>query len=467
LARLRLRSSASRRAPLLRCAVVLALLAASVGCGPDRTSGPDGHGTTRGPNVLLVTLDTTRVDHLGCYGYPRETTPNLDGLAQESILYTRAYSTSSWTLPAHASLFTGKITYSHGARYDPEGPLVLTDATDRHTETFQQYRARGLSPDERTLAGLLAQAGWHTGAVVAGPWLERTFGLATGFRDYDDSGIDPMRGRRAVEVTDRAIAWLERADRPFFLFLNYYDPHGPYDPPATYRELFLPPVSRRGGLTGAAVVRALYDAEIRYMDDELGRLFDHLRAAGLWEETWIVVLADHGELLGEHGLNGHGLDLYEGEIHVPLLVKAPGPSRAGTRVESLIQVTDVLPMLFQAMGLSPPADIQGVHPRGPDGPVVAELYPLAVTRGQGVLRALVDTRYKFLWNERGTYRLYDLEEAPGEERSSLARHPERARAMQTQLESFLARLPHPGAVGPDVQVDEATRRALEHLGYLE
>jgi arylsulfatase len=155
-----------------------------------------------------MTLDTTRADHLGVYGYERPTSPNLDELAAHAEVYEKAYSTSSWTLPAHASLFTGRYPRSHGMRHDPAGELVLADAIDAP----EGIRARGLSDEALTLAEILQAAGYRTGAVVAGPWLHRSFGLSRGFLHYDDEAVHSAR--RAAEVTDGALRWLGQGDLP-------------------------------------------------------------------------------------------------------------------------------------------------------------------------------------------------------------------------------------------------------------
>ncbi len=456
------RSPARPAAKAAACAAVLAALVLLVpGCGGERSASP-ADSLRDHAHVLLVTLDTTRPDRLGVYGHDRDTSPHLDRLAKDATVYTRAYSTSSWTLPAHASLFTGKITYAHGARYDPEGPLILAEAIDGIEEVLTQYRARGLAPDQATLAGRLREAGFATGGFVAGPWLERIFGLDSGFDHWDDEDIDEANGRPAVDVTDRALAWLARQSGPTLTFLNYFDPHAPYVPPERFvRELF--------GDREPADARDLYDAEIRSMDHHFGRVLDFLREHGLYERTWIVVTADHGELFGEHGLKVHGRGLWEQEIHVPLIVKAPaGEGAPGTRDDTVVQVTDVMPMLLEGLGLPLPEGIQGRAERAGE-PVVAELHPLPLRGDPGDLRALVGDRYKLLWRERGAHQLFDLEADPGEANNRAFREPEVARALRADLDAFLATVPQPerSSEGPGVRVDDQTRRALEGLGYLE
>lgn len=196
-------------------ALLVPLLALAVaGC-----SGPDG------PSILLVTLDTTRADHLSGYGYPKPTSPRLDLLAEDGTRYTRAYAVTSWTLPSHASLFTGKFPSAHGAKYDANGNLKLSQGIGG---PWEAYRAQGLSYEETTLADILAQQGYATGAVVAGPWLKRTFGLSKGFEVYDDANFvdsadrGQLAGRPGEDVSRAAIEFIDdNAGDPFFLFLNY------------------------------------------------------------------------------------------------------------------------------------------------------------------------------------------------------------------------------------------------------
>jgi arylsulfatase A-like enzyme len=418
------------------------------------------------PNVVLITLDTTRADHLGCYGYERETSPNVDRLAEASIVYTKMISTSSWTLPAHATLFTGKFTSSHGARYHPEGPLLLSDAIGG---PWSIYRARGLGEEERTLAQVLKEAGYATGAVVGGPWMKRIFGLDRGFEFYDDGQVSTLQGALAEQVTDSALGWLEGSDdREFFLFVNYYDPHVPYLPPPEFQRAFLPDsrpiVGRRPSLED---FRDLYDAEILYMDRELGRLLDGLRERDLYDSSWIIVTADHGELFGENGRLGHGHTLFEGEIRIPLIVKPPAGRWKPGRSDELIQLTDITPMILDALGLEIPPGVQGSIPPALQHPIIAELYTLPEVSPDGEWRALREGDLKFLWNSQGDHRLHDLAADPGESENLVDVQPSVARAMEERLEQYLSALPSPGTPGPARHVDEATREALEKLGYLE
>jgi arylsulfatase A-like enzyme len=435
--------------PVPRALALLALLAMACSPGPEATRS----------NVLLVTLDTTRADRLGVYGHARPTSPNLDALSSEAILFEHAYSTSSWTLPAHASLFTGKYPASHGARHDPAGPLVLADAIDAPPSV----RARGMSPHEATLARILSEHGWATGAVVGGPWLMRIFGVGSGFAFYDDEGM--QQGRRATEITDRAIDWLGRTPEPFFLFLNYFDPHAPYAPPERFARLFLP-AGVAPDPRSSRQAPALYDAEIRYADDELGRLFRWLRERGLWERTLVVVTADHGELLGERGDWGHERFLWEPLVRVPLVVKPAGPSRPGRREARPASLVDVLPLVLRELGIAEPPGVQGEPPPATRRELLAEVNPIGGS-DTGEWRARWDGSSKLLVSTLGDRHLFDLASDPGEARNLAPRDPERAEREVRALERAFAALPPPPPDAGPVSVDAETRALLRELGYLD
>jgi len=417
------------------------------------------------PNIILITLDTTRADHLGCYGYSRPTSPNLDQIAKESVLYTRAIAPSSWTLPSHAALFTGKFTTSHGARYDPEGPLRLDRAI--HKRKYAPFRASGLAQGETTIAQMLREAGYATGAVVAGPWMKKVFGLNRGFDRYDDSSINSVSGRLAPQVTASAWSWLkEHKTEELFLFLNYYDPHSPYIPPEEFAWVFTPPGTGAPDRKVTPEERvALYDGEILYMDRYIGQLFDRMKADGLYDGALIIVTADHGELLGEHGKFGHGNYLHQEEIHVPLFIKYPYGEIPPARTDDPIQLVDVMAIILDRLGLTPPPDVQAGLPPQIGHPVIAEAYPLPVLSSDGHWRALLAGSHKLIWSSLGDHQLFDLQADPGELNSLFITQPERPDRMMTALNGYLANLPAPGPSGPPQTVDEETTKALESLGY--
>lgn len=461
------RSAGSDRRAFLKLGLGSALAAAGVagvGCSKWRRRAL--------PNVLLITLDTTRIDHLSCYGATLVRTPNLDQLASESVLYTQAIADSSWTLPAHASLFTGKAVTCHGSRFDPDGDLALADVI-AGPDGWDQYRARGLSKDEATLAQILKEAGYICGAVVGGPWLKRIFGLHKGFDHYDDDDIGEIQGRPAPRITERALKWVAKVrDKPFFLFLNYFDPHNPYILPDDFVKKFLAGHKDTSDFVtewqtdAIADDNALYAAEVRYMDQYIGVLVRNLKTLGLYDNTLIVVTADHGELLGEHNLHGHGVFLFQEEIHIPFFVKYPrreiAPSRTGTR----IQLTDVLPLILDRVGVSPPSDVQGSFPKDPGAPIVSEIYPLPLFCEHGVSQSIYDGPYKYVWNSKEHTMLFDLRKHPHESRNLLSVHAERATAMEDRLKTYLAGLPKPGAPAAPKAIDEETREALKGLGYM-
>jgi arylsulfatase A-like enzyme len=342
------------------------------------------------PNLILIVLDTLNASHLGLYGYPRPVSPSLDAFAEHSAVFERAVSSSSWTLPAHATLFTGLFSRAHGADVADTGV----------TPTVDSVTARPLAPEAETLAEIARKAGLETGAICANShFLHRSFGLHQGFGTYVDvlpslAGNEPaglsFAGRflkgtlpwlahrngkaylRASEVNALALKWLrDRRDRRFFLFLNYMDTHLPYLPVGPYRRLFpraWPPATvdrtaiqerqreilseERQGLVDA------YDAELRYLDDHLGVLFGHLGASGLLDRSVVVIVADHGESFGEHHALDHGNGVYETEVRIPLIVRLPG-QREGRRVARLVHLVDVMPTILEATGLPRPAELHG------------------------------------------------------------------------------------------------------------
>ena len=435
-----------------------AALSLAVGCRPRAARAER-------PNVLLVTLDTTRADHLGCYGYARPTSPALDAIANDGLVYTRAVAPGTWTLPSHASLFTGKVPTSHGARYDPNGSLVLTSAIPNRPG-LSGYRVRGVLPTETTLAGVLARAGYRTGGAAGGPWLKKVFGLGTGFEWWDDDDIGSVNGRSAADLNARALPWLDAVAEPFMLFLNYFDAHAPLQPPPDYAARFLSEPVAPGARRSPEQVLALYDAEISYADHHLGEIVALLKRRGLYDRTWIIVTSDHGELFGEHGARGHGNQPYQEVLHVPFVSKPPrGDHGPGVRAE-WVQLTDVMPLVLERLGLPRPEGIQGGIPPKLGRPVMAESYVLQALNTTGDWLAIIDGDWKLMWNSQGRSELYDLAKDPREETNLVARQPERVAALERVMNGYLAQLPRSQDTAPAREVDAATREALKSLGYL-
>jgi len=428
---------------------------------------------------VLITLDTTRLDHLSTYGYERKITPNLEVFAKRAVRFDQAWSTASWTLPAHASLFTGLYPATHGAHYEAGGDAVL--GTVVRMPVAKLVRAGKLSEGATTLAEILAARGYQTGAFVAGPWLHRGFGLLQGFETVDDD-IPGFAGRSAQLISDHAIAWLQRsnAHKPYFLFLNYFDPHAPYQPPPGYDDLpmartpFEPPYAEL--MTGkhelTAKERSIlidkYDGEIRFLDHHLGRLLDAVFSRPGSENTLVIVTADHGESFGEGGRFGHGYWLSEELIHVPMLIRFPGDRRAGQGDETLVQLVDVLPLLAQELGFELPEGVQGL-PFGSRNFGFAQIYrePTTIARfGERYdrdLTAVISKSTMLIRSNRGEQDLARLSDS----RTSEENRPEELSV--AQLEATLddyERNTREAPVKP-VSVDSQTLEALRRLGYVQ
>jgi arylsulfatase A-like enzyme len=417
----------------------------------------DGYGSARG--VVLVSIDTLRRDHVGAYGYARPTTPRLDALAGQGLVLDDAVSTSSWTLPAHLSMLTGADPGAHGG-VDME---------------------HGFNRRLPTLPGLLRARGYATQAVTSHLYVSGVYGLDQGF-DH----LDFHQDRKASDVADRALALLERmGDAPFFLFLHFYDPHWHYDPPPETLRLFESGYAgtvsgrwqdfskkTRESLTPAdlAHLLALYDGEIRFTDDQLGRVLDHLRDLGLDKNTLLVVTSDHGEEFLEHGSWEHQKTLYEEVVRIPLLLRGPGvPTRRERAQASLV---DVAPTILQWAGLDVPASMHGRSLLRASGE--REAY--------GETDHTIDgTRKLFLRGGAGRWKgilslardsgaltreeWYDLAADPGETRSNPAAA---AGALDGLRQRALARwrTDREGASGPAVALTPEQKERLRALGYV-
>jgi arylsulfatase A-like enzyme len=420
------------------------------------------------PSVVLVTLESARADRLGPYRAGARVSPQLDQLAADGIVYGNAYTPSNTTLAAHASLLTGRLPARHGAGEAPDGAIALPDVVGT-PEGWQHRRAHPLPAAVPTLAEALRAAGYATAAVVSGPWLVRAFGLGRGFDLYEDRGVETLAGRPGADVTDSALAWLD-ADprRPVLLFVSYFEPHAPYQPPLELaRQQLGASLEALPAEPDLAETSALYDAELAAADLQLGRLLDGLRERGLYDDAWILVTADHGVLLGEHVGLGHGETLWEEELRVPLVVKPPRGAGAPTRVTDPVLLTDLLPMLLEALGLPVPAGLDGAVPGGPPRPLIAEQRPTSVGADADAeadsdtdtdadagaelsrARALIEWPWKLHRDARGGdgaaagLRLYDLASDPREQNDLAPEEPARVARMAAVLAAYEAALPRP------------------------
>jgi arylsulfatase A-like enzyme/Flp pilus assembly protein TadD len=437
-------------APLLAALALVACRGPAVPRGNAANAGSTGNAAAPanlaagGPaNLLLVTLDTVRADHLGAYGYPGAETPALDRLAREGVRFAAASSPVPLTLPAHSSLLSGLLPPHHGLRNNGAGSFPA---------------------DRPTLATRLAAAGYRTGAFVGSFVLDHRFGLARGFATYDDEMERDVSGglaldaeRRGDRVVDRALAWLGENRQPFFLWVHLYDAHAPYTPPAPYGD-------RHPGKP--------YDGEVAFADAQVGRLLAELERLHLTASTVVAVAADHGEALGEHGELTHGLLLYEPTLHVPLLLRAPG--LAARVVATPVSLVDLAPTLAGLLRqpLTPETapgldgrDLSTALARGEEPPA-ADLY--AETRyptifGWSPLSALRRRDRKFIQAPRPE--LYDLAHDPAEG-TNLAAQPQRAgetRGFADRLAS-LGASPKTATPAP-LPADTEARARLESLGY--
>lgn len=296
------------------------------------------------PNVIVILLDTLRADHLGVYGHERDTSPALDQFARENVVYMNAYTAAPWTPPSVASIFTGLYVSSHGM-LPPNG-----------REDARQTLTR-LSNKLFTMSELLKAKGYNTAAISPNPWITVDFGYGQGFDSftYTNRSNAADISERGLKVIDQ----LEAQGAPFFLYLHFLDPHTPYAPPAHLKERF------SGGLKRASYDEKnqrdinLYDAEIVYLDGELKKLFERLKAESWYDDSLIVIVGDHGEQFGERGHSGHGFGLYNEEVKVPLIVKPPGKP-LGRKVEHLVSTIDILPTVLSLTGAQPPGYLPGV-----------------------------------------------------------------------------------------------------------
>ena len=320
------------------------------------TRAPEGT-----PNVILISIDSLRADHLGCYGYPRDTSPHIDRLAREGALFEYAIASTSWTLPSHMSMFTSLYDSLHGVE-DSRKRLVI---------------------DHPLLAEVMKEAGYRTAGFYSGPLLHPGYGFVHGFEEYVNCTSYPWAGEQEIKefvaqrrktrslakaditnprIYEKVTGWMEeKMKEPFFLFIHYWDVHYDYIPPDPYDKMFDP------GYEGELDVRelegnesihadmargdlehliALYDGEIRWTDEWIGRLMEMLRTKGLLDRTLIVLTADHGEEFFEHGAKGHGKSLYDETIRVPLIVRLPGVVEAGLRISQQVRTIDIYPTVL-------------------------------------------------------------------------------------------------------------------------
>jgi len=416
------------------------------------------------PNIVLITVDTTRADRMGFLGSQRGLTPNLDALARHSVVFTRAYSQAPFTAPSHATILTGTYPQFHQVE---DFPVPL-------------------SPDLPYAPAILKAQGYHTAAFIGSIVLDPSQGLGIGFdRGFDTYDADfhlPAPGedryssteRRGEVVVEHALAWLgEHTRGPFFIWVHLYDAHDPYQPPEPFKSRYK---------------STPYDGGVAYADSAVGKLLDQLRARGLYENSLIAVMSDHGEGLGDHKEEFHGFFLYDATIHVPLLLKLPGERFAGKRITNLVGLVDVLPTVLQSAGIEVPREVQGesllglmmsvpkpspaasagfVPASSPDRPPDRAEYAETEygLRGYGwsALRSLRTGKYLFI--EAPRRELYDLAADPNAEHNLAAASKAVADTLQAQLDAFRQKTYKSGEA-PRLPSDPQTQEKLAALGYM-
>ncbi len=412
---------------------------------------------SRRPHVLVYLIDTLRPDRLGCYGYDKPVSPEIDAFAAGATLFENAVGQSSWTKSSVASMLTGRWPLAHGAiGWRHELPATL------------DY-----------LPQALAEAGYRTAAFVGNPNVVQQFGFNRGFETF----VRKLR-LPSDAFNELVFEWLDKRDdgAPFFLYVHTIDPHAPYAPPEPFRERFAPGAAekfhalREGWkwpVEALDEINALYDAEIAFADASFGALVAGLEERGLYDETLVVLVSDHGEEFKEHGRFRHGATLHAESINVPLIVKFPG-QREGLRVEEPVQHVDVAPTILDDLGLALPAAVEGRSlvgywrsERAP--PPAAPIYSHLRLGAQDPTLSVVEGDWKLIERRGGggvTRALYNWRDDPGETEDLAERYPIRAAALSALL-AHKERLAAEGPAAAEVTVDEETEQALEALGYIQ
>ncbi len=422
------------RAALILATVGVAIAGAAFAGWWYARESPPHHGP-----IILISIDTLRADRLPAYGYTRVRTPALDALAADGVVFERAYSHSPQTFPAHASMLTGRLPFEHGVR-DNVG--------------------YALKDEERTLAELLRNRGFSTGAAVSSYVLRRDTGISQGFAVYDaelpaaapESSVGAVQ-RDGSATVDAAERWLAAQEgQRFFLFLHLYEPHKPYAPPTRFAE-YDP-----------------YDGEIAYADEIVGRFVQALKARDLYDEAMILVVSDHGEGLGDHGEQEHGLFLYDESVRVPFIVKQPASEGAGRRVAAPVQHIDIVPTILDLVRAPAPGGLRGRSLRHalessdgvvPEQGIYAEAFYSRLHFGWSELYSLTDSRYRYIKAPREE--LYDLQLDPREQRNLAAERQPSVTAMRGAIERLTAGRPleAPGIISA---ADEERFAALGYIG---
>jgi arylsulfatase A-like enzyme len=455
----------------------------------------------------MIVMDATRADHLSSYGYQRSTTPNIDRIAAEGAIYEQAISPAPWTLPAVASLFTGLYASQHG------------------THASHQY----LDTHFLTLAELLRSRGYRTALFPNVVWIDEPFGLHRGFDTYGLPGRLPLFDRlfKRVTIIEKAYRRLfgrpyESATRdtnrrikewlttefedgvPFFINVHYGNPHLPHRFREPYTALFLGHLGAEAKkvnqdphryMAGQAnmteedfeILKALYDGEIAYLDSMLNQVFELLRERGILDDTLLIITADHGENIGDHGLMAHQYCLYDTLIHVPLIIRYPRLFAAGHREKSQVQTHEIFTTIMDILGIEKEEVVNDVRGRSLiPAKIAAQPLPFAISEDPAPnlapfrrkcpgfdpskfdrrLRAVRCDGYKYVWASDGRHELYNLVKDPHELENLIQTQAEKAEALQEKLDNWLESIDQPESGEMTLEVDDEIKDRLKALGYL-
>jgi arylsulfatase A-like enzyme len=458
---------------------------------------------TIGPNILLIMMDATRAKSLSCYGYHRRTTPNLERFAERCVVYETAISTAGWSLPAHASIFTGLYPSRHGAH-------------DQHKYLVHEYP---------TIAELLRSQGYRTLAFCHNMYVGSATGLNRGFEWFEgDSGNTPHSLRKIISKTNngisRLLGWRDSGARrtnkqihtalhrlqgdgqPFFIFVHYGEPHAPYRPPRRYNcylpdgvslkeasqvnqdqwKYFINPASMDG--QDFEILTALYDAEITYLDARIAEVLGWLKESGILDQTMVILTADHGENIGDHQMMGHAYCLYDTLVHVPLIVHYPRGVATPSRVEHQVQTLDILPTILAMLGDTSSdtyRSLQGydlLSSTRRDFTVAEQAHPDLTTfykRFSGVevsiydraLKMIRTDRYKYIWSSDGNNELYDLQADSDEQCNVIGENSDIADDLDRRLTEWRNSFEVATPSDQVPEFEEEVKARLRALGYLE
>jgi choline-sulfatase len=396
------------------------------------------------PNVLLITIDTLRADHIGAYGAKDAETPTIDGLASKGVLFEQAYSQVPLTLASHTSLLTGTFPFHNGV---------------------QDFTGQPLKPEIRSIAQALQAQGYDTAGIVSSYVLDRSWGLNRGFDFYYDvfkgsSFLENDAGlveRKAGPSVDQALQWLRRTrSKPFFLWVHLYDPHSGYQPPEPFRTRF---------------ADSPYDGEIAYADHEVGRLIGYLKERNLYQRTLIVLASDHGESLGEHGEKEHGFFVYHSTLHVPLVIKPPlSTGIQAHRVSNPVPIMGIAPTILGMLKLNDPIQQQFETASlfaldiADSAPVYSESFYSFSSFGWSPVRTINNRFYQFI--EAPKPELYDLRSDPEEKQNLITDQPAVASVMNRELKDLVLRYAPHDSPADGAQLDASAVEKLRALGYM-